>query len=79
VSYHVGAGSPLNLQSYHGLVINNPIDQWNDYTESPDKTPCIHGHMIFDKGSKTIQWGKGQPSTMGTGKRGYQYVDKSFI
>jgi hypothetical protein len=33
------------------------VDQWNS-TEDPEMNPHIHGHVIFDKGAKTIQWKK---------------------
>ena len=36
---------------------NRNIDQCNR-VESTERSPCICGHLIFDKGGKNIQWRK---------------------
>jgi len=36
---------------------NQQINQWNR-TEDPEMNPYTLGHLIFEKGDKTIQWEK---------------------
>jgi len=36
---------------------NRQVDQWNRIGD-PKLNPSTHGHVIFDQGSKTMQWEK---------------------
>ena len=49
------------------------IDQWNKI-ESSEIYPHTYGHLIFDKGGKTIQWIKDNLLTSGAGKTGQPLV-----
>ena len=64
-----GAGG-INLPGfrlYYKAAVNRNIDQWNK-RESPEINPCTYGYLIFDKGSKNIQWEKTASSKNGAGK-----------
>jgi len=39
------------------LVRKTQIDEWNRI-EDPEMNPSSYGHLIFDKGAKSIQWKK---------------------
>ena len=47
----------LKLQILLYWLIYRHIDQWNK-TESPEKRSYIYIQLMFDKGAKTIHWGK---------------------
>ena len=43
--------------------------------EDPEMNPHTYGHLIFDKGAKTIQWKKDSISTNGAGTTGCYHVE----
>jgi hypothetical protein len=45
------------------------VDQWNRI-EDPEMNQHTYGHLIFDKGARTIKWKKEAFSTNGAGTAG---------
>ena len=54
---------------------NRQVDQCNRI-EDQEMNPHTYGHLIFDKGAKTIQWKKTEFSTNGAGTTGSYHVEE---
>jgi hypothetical protein len=74
-----------NLKLYYRTIVIKTVlywfgkrqaDQWNRI-EDPEMNPHTYGHLIFDKGTKTIQWKKKTAfSTNGAGSTGSYHVEE---
>jgi hypothetical protein len=52
------------------------VDQWSRI-EDPEMKPHTYGHLIFNKGDKTIQWKKNAAfSTSGNGTTGGYHIEE---
>lgn len=49
------------------------VDQWEG-NESPEINQYFHSQLIFDKGTKIIQWQKDSLSTNGAGTTGQPHA-----
>jgi hypothetical protein len=74
----------LDLQLYYRAIViktvwywysSRQVDQWNRI-QVPEMNPHTSGHLIFDKGAKTIQWKKTAFSTNVTGTTGGCHVEE---
>ena len=57
------------------LYSDRQVDQWNRI-EDPEMNPHTYGHLIFDKGAKTIQWKKDNIFKNGAGTTGGYHVEE---
>ena len=60
------------------LYSERQVVKWNTI-EDPEMNPHTYGHLIFDKGAKTIQWKKTEFSTNGASTTGGYHVEECEV
>ena len=66
---------PQSSKQY-GIGLETEVEQRNRL-ESPETDPCVRSQIFFDKGVKTLPWGKGSLSPHAAGKTGCPHTESA--